>query len=501
MQFNVATSKKVPVGGGGFLGDGGSSTGGSRLSFYLNSPQGEVALEEFEQFALDRLRVLKGIEDGKSRGRKVDDLEAPILDLWRKHMRSPNAADGVNKDIVSHFALRLAYCRTADLQRWFLTMETALFRARFRAETPEAQKRFMEDVKLPFKAISASEFELVKDKLGQVARSLNQPLPNADTAFCKVPFEEVPELVASRRVYLQQGYAFVPRTQLASIVVGQFRARLSKALLLTNRLWTSTIAAEEKDRLTPVVEALSVRYLGADYSQPKVKGEVGLQDLDKSAQTSFPLCMRHLFFKLREEHHLKFGGRQQLSLFLKGIGLKLEDALSFWKSEFSSKMSAEKFDKEYAYVVRHNYGKEGKRVDYTPFSCMKVITSTPGVGDHHGCPYRHFSQDNLRATLGGLSISGGAIDGIMEKVRAHHYQLACGVTFEAVHGSPCDGINHPNQYFEQSRKVLDPEQAEVKPDVKTEKREDVPPVHAPAPPVPSPTPQRTPLVIPSMGDT
>lgn len=28
--------------------------------------------------------------------------------------------------------------------------------------------------------------------------------------------------------------------------------------------------------------------------------------------------------------------------------------------------------------------------DYTPYSCQKIISSTPGVGDHHGCPYRHF---------------------------------------------------------------------------------------------------------------
>ncbi|CAK9144328.1 unnamed protein product [Ilex paraguariensis] len=28
--------------------------------------------------------------------------------------------------------------------------------------------------------------------------------------------------------------------------------------------------------------------------------------------------------------------------------------------------------------------------DYTPYSCQKIISSTPSVGDHHGCPYRHF---------------------------------------------------------------------------------------------------------------
>eukprot|EP01018_Ginkgo_biloba_P022764 Gb_25311 [translate_table: standard] len=52
----------------------------------------------------------------------------------------------------------------------------------------------------------------------------------------QVPFEEVSELVASRRIFLQRGHAFVPMSQLAALVVGQFRSRLSKALVLTNRI-------------------------------------------------------------------------------------------------------------------------------------------------------------------------------------------------------------------------------------------------------------------------
>lgn len=47
------------------------------------------------------------------------------------------------------------------------------------------------------------------------------------------------------------------------------------------------------------------------------------------------MCMRHLYQKLRHEHKLKHGGRMQFGLYLKGLGLSLEDALDFWRQEFT----------------------------------------------------------------------------------------------------------------------------------------------------------------------
>ncbi|KAF3525180.1 hypothetical protein F2Q69_00047559 [Brassica cretica] len=265
---------------------------------------------------------------------------------------------------------------------------------------------------------------------------------------------EVPDLVAGRRVLIQKGYAFVAGSQLVSLVVTQFRSHISKALTLTNRKWMTTIREREKDRLTPIVEALSTTYVGPDYSQSSDYADISLKDIDQVSKSSFPLCMRHLYEK--------------------GVGLKLDDALAFWRAEFSKSLGqlsqnnlvfhgphplvmvgSERFDKEYAYGIRHNYGKEGKRTDYTPYACQKIISSAPGVGDHHGCPYRHFSEDNLRAALGRMGLSSRGMEDVMDKVRNKHYQLACTLTFEAVYGTSCDvGINHPNQYLEESRKIL-----------------------------------------------
>ena len=179
--------------------------------------------------------------------------------------------------------------------------------------------------------------------------------------------------------------------------------------------------------------SLSKRYIGRDYGKQGANGEVSevitLKDLNKAAAESFPLCAKHLFRKMKEDHHLRHEGRRQLQLYLKGIGLALEEAMLFWKTEFCKKIPAEKFEKEYAYAVRHAYGKEGKRVDYTPHTCMKCIAANPGGGENHGCPFKTFGEEGLRAALSGMQIKPAKVNEIVDKAKGQHYQLACGMTF------------------------------------------------------------------------
>ena len=57
---------------------------------------------------------------------------------------------------------------------------------------------------------------------------------------------------------------------------------------------------------------------------------------------------------LATTHHIKYKSRLQYGLFLKGIGLTLEDALKFFRGEFTKKADTDidKFEKEYAYGIR-----------------------------------------------------------------------------------------------------------------------------------------------------
>jgi len=136
----------------------------------------------------------------------------------------------------------------------------------------------------------------------------------------------------------------------------------------------------------------------------------------------------------------------------------MEEALIFWKTSFARRTPPEKFDKQYAYNIRHNYGKEGKRVDYTAYNCLKIITSgAPGPSDSHGCPFKIMEATVLKQHLDNWGVSGEHQEKVLELAKSHQYDRACSRYFEFQHGLQESSLNqlitHPNQFFDESRKI------------------------------------------------
>lgn len=215
---------------------------------------------------------------------------------------------------------------------------------------------------------------------------------------------------------------------------------------------------DEDERLAPVLKNLSTQHLGGrnyGFNSDTGAGDgnsVTSEQIDDLARDHFPPCMRHLHDTLRRDSHLRHFGRLQYGLFLKGIGLSVEEALVFWRRSFD-KITDTDFNKQYAYNVRYNYGLEGKRANYKPYSCTKNICgSAPGPGDNHGCPFRHFSADNLRAMLVRYGAQDGDAAQITDLARAGHCQVACTRFYESTRGSlGNDSIDHPNGFYQFSK--------------------------------------------------
>ncbi|XP_066465587.1 DNA primase large subunit [Tiliqua scincoides] len=430
------------------------------LQFYLQPPTENISLMEFESLAVDRLKLLKFVENlGVSYLKGSDDYDRKLGTELRK-LKFPYMAlaeedyDARRKDHISHFILRLAYCQSEELRRWFIQQEMDLFRYRFTQLNDELIKKCLEYVNLSYDAVTEDKKEELKIKLQNSTPGFSVSKVETNV-FYKVSFPDAVDLVRARKVYFHDGYAYVPQCEIVAIVLNNFRTKLSKALALTAR---SLPVIQSDERLQPLLSHLSHAYVGPDYSTQKTTGKISLTQIDSLSVKSFPPCMRQLHKALRDNHHLRHGGRMQYGLFLKGIGLTLEQALQFWKSEFiKGKVDSDKFDKGYAYSIRHSYGKEGKRTDYTPFSCMKIILSNPpGQGDYHGCPFRHSDPELLKQKLQSYKVTPSGISQILDLVKGMHYQLACQKYFELMHDVSEIGfsLNHPNQYFAESQQLL-----------------------------------------------
>lgn len=280
----------------------------------------------------------------------------------------------------------------------------------------------------------------------------------SNTLYFKIPFQEATDLIAKRQCYVKAGYAYVPLVKIVSILTARFRIALSKSLSQASRVFTTVTG--DYAPVAPLLKSINDQYTGKDYDNDSnnIDGEYQLnsQNVDQYAE-SMPLCMSMLHNGLKQDAKVKHHGRLQYGLFLKGAGMSMEEHLIYFQKEFTRIMTSEKFNKEYSYNVRHMHGKEGKRASYSAYNCSKIILGTPpNSGDHHGCPFRHFDDDHLAATLGKMKI-GNANDRneIMNLKKNRHYNLACQKHFEVMHpkstsveGLSLNGVgDHPNAWF------------------------------------------------------
>lgn len=87
------------------------------------------------------------------------------------------------------------------------------------------------------------------------------------------------------------------------------------------------------------------------------------------------------------------------------LGVSYEDSVRFWKEEFCKKMDGDAFDKNHLYDIKHAYGKVGRMLNYSGYSCLKIIMSNVGPGESHGCPFKHWDSAVLRSKLNEYGIS------------------------------------------------------------------------------------------------
>ena len=437
------------------------------VHLYKHTPTHAITLEQFEAYARNRKNVLQGIDEAKARGVLHKEMSAYVQELLRQHMPEPAYAAQVTEaravDNASHFVLRLAYSRTETMRKWFVKQEGELFTYRFnkaddcmRAECMQGLESLGEDEYDMFEQELSSTF-CWRDMTGEKQYFKDEKEPW--THIYKVPFEQVVDLVRQRKVFLCGGWAYVLSVDTASVAVTAFRERLMRELQMYSRNLEDKLK-DEAERVAPLLLSMPEQDASGVFGFVS-ESKLGLDKLPAAMAASAPACMRRTWQILHEQHHLKHAARLQFGLFLKSVGVSLEDAYKLWMSEFmKGGKSSDEFDKEYSYNLRHMYGQEGSRAKYSGHSCKVVIASLDSTGQT-GCPYRACKTQDLERMLGQMKVSDAAVKSAVALAQEQRYQLACGLVYQARYGKEIGQLTHPHQYFVQSQHELSADGAVV----------------------------------------
>ncbi|CAJ0955014.1 unnamed protein product, partial [Mesorhabditis belari] len=452
------------------------------LELYKKHPNDVINLEDFEKIAWHRFNVLKAVEDMKER-HGADPKEYmnqmnttlsstskgayfpvafPVESNQWKILSSEEKRKWKRDDLVGNYILRLAFCRTPEDQKWLITNEVDLFRFRFQHNMTlsDNSKRddltqFLRDNSIDVEQLSEDEKLRLGEEMMAGCAYANGIKTTSD--FWKINFTAASDLVRRRKCFLKGGMAYLPTEDLQYILSTHYRVQLAMTL---NRAYKYLPNIQnESNRLKPFLEKLANRayigkeFLGGDSTQIT-------RHMIEPLSKDFPLCMRNIHQSLRAEHHLKHGARQQYGLFLKAIGLPLEEALAFMREEFTKKIDSDKFEKQYAYNVRHMYGKEGRRKDYAAMPCQLIILGAPPTaGDCHGCPYKHQDTKVLERSLLKDGLNKVQVEKILNFTKVSRFDKACTRQFEFARGMMEGGlgqlVTHPNQYYEFAIQVRD----------------------------------------------
>jgi len=455
------------------------------LSFYDEAPPAELSLSEFQEHACARLKVLHAVDRICGYDMplsKISDMRMPIekelaeqkLLLASKSLLSgPKAAEDrlafTRRDALSHFIMRLAFCKTRDSREWLKRQEQRLFALRFESLAQAGKEGFLVEAGLQVKKFQPGpnqDYSLLDlQQLTPGAKIWNRETggpPQYDANFYELGFQEIhPSLIARRAVVIEDGKAYVPSSALMLIVAGKFKEKLDKALDVAYRGLPRALSDPQVGRFLKLLQDNGMQLLISKASsgpgEPEEK--LSLDLFEEMMPRSLPPCMRMLVQHQRESRkHLKHQGRLQLRPFLKDAGFSYEESHKFWRQELTRDPAVDgiSYEKNYAYDIDHAYKKKGGHQGQNPFGCAKIINFPSVSGAQlHGCPFGHLEMRNLKQMLYTWKIPEDNIQKI-EKLVTHgkHYQLACQEYFIALHpGSQGDGVgNHPNSFFNESCK-------------------------------------------------
>ncbi|KAJ0177641.1 hypothetical protein K1T71_006514 [Dendrolimus kikuchii] len=356
--------------------------------FYLNPLKGDLPLHLLELITAKRLQYLKAVL-------KQDSVEF-----------NEYVIEGSIYDNVGHFMLSVTSIigKNIEFSQFLLRAEIELFKRRMSSLSAYDLRQFacklLKNIRKQRQVpnfVDTLQHLCQHFMLKHIAQHITSELHRSECCRYKlsVHFKNCLSFVAKRQVEISNGIAVLPCGKWKQFLVELFKEHLKYRLNRTN---LTPIANDP--RITELILNLKKDF------HPSISSENILKscDVDKTS-LNFPPCMLNLHRNLRQKHRLSHIQRFYYSLFLKDVGMPIEESIEFWRSEYKLSSNGhscchnwEKDEKKFLYGIRHMYGLEGGRKNYASVSCQ-CIQSIDNACSEGGCPFKTFEERKMLELL------------------------------------------------------------------------------------------------------
>ena len=363
----------------------------------------DIRIDDLDKLIIGRIKMYEWCST-LNYDHRIDIIYNPNNSEFKYKLKE-NMLNNFVFDNYTHLLCCLIFSVNKELQKWYIHQECNLWRIKFCMSTYKIQMQFLKDISIQNNDFNYIKYEQLNFKMMKSLHLLNKyPIPNLSESsatikwipYHKVPFNDCLYLVQQRRIYLENGHGFVPNYLFYIVVEQKYRKFLQNKLnkykqmnLLSDFFLNKN--PELKYEFQKIIHILN-GYVLKNISQNKHSYKNKITNSFYNIKIShdniitnylkyFPLCMRYIFHKLIMKRHVKNGGRLQLLLFLKNIGLPMKEAFKFW-NKYEQKIN-------YKYYVNYYY----KQKNYSSTSCQKLINMYTNIDDCNGCPFKVFDKD------------------------------------------------------------------------------------------------------------
>ncbi len=421
-----------------------------------------MSLEQTELpdwYPLKRVSGKISVDDMITLGKKKIDL---LLELVKDPEKIMLTNPDPKVESIGGLVLRIATAVTEDrfFQSWLVESEGDLLSIRFQhaklSERLVILRDLFGDFILGWNAIT-SFFNVSKDEIWQEIyylvkdqykkkkdlTNLFNAVYSSENGVIAVRFWEAPRLIKRKRGILRKGWLITFTDYLTRELKWKFQRKLEEHIkkLIEEKRQGSEKLLVLKDAMNELMEYWRNR---RDVISPRREFTLKGKKLYERPDL-WPLCMRTLLSRLESTGYLPHGERLQLGLFLKRLGMTLEEQMEFWYKFAVDNVgiSWDEFEKKGGYYIRHIYGAVGSRKDYEAPKCETIISK-------YFCPYKTFSSAQLKDVLKSFhpDMDEKVLREILEKARIGEPTQACKIHlfYIAKRRYKITEITHPLQF-------------------------------------------------------